>query len=219
MFEGLFKIKAFLKFFWKRGNSHKLKLSVNGSFCKAAATTGNNSPVQQAETINNTYLVHPRHEQSEERPDITLRLVHPKSPSLVLVNCSNVIAKDIKWTVVLWNMDLPERNDPLPIPVSAFDWLRPNCESGPQGLFYLPSVEPLLKPGNRLFGSVSVISPESIRGRSYIISIKLGEGGWFSEIENKRSGELVIPNSFSIKDREDYFKYWENYPLSRTPID
>ena len=70
---------------------------------------------------------------TKELPDVALRFVYPKSPALVLVNQSAVIARDIKWTVVLWNMDLPDRNDPLPIPVSTFDWITDNSMI-PKGL-------------------------------------------------------------------------------------
>lgn len=54
-----------------------------------------------------------------EAPDVTLRFIYPNEPALVLVNQSGVTARDIKWTVALWNLDMPERTDPLPISVSA----------------------------------------------------------------------------------------------------
>ncbi len=85
-------------------------------------------------------------------PDITLRFVYPKSPALVLANPSDSIARDIKYSVVLWNMDVPERDDPLPIPVATFDWLKPHTEGGPQDLFGSPPVASLLNGGNRLIG-------------------------------------------------------------------
>jgi hypothetical protein len=69
------------------------------------------------------------------KPDVSLRFVYPDAPALVLENNSDVIAKDIKWMVILFNMDIPDRNDPLPIPTSTFDWLRPHSHGGPQDLF------------------------------------------------------------------------------------
>jgi hypothetical protein len=80
---------------------------------------------------------------AQELADVSLRFVYPKSPALILVNNSDVIAKNIKWSVALWNMDLPDRNDPLPIPVSTFDWIKPHDEGGPQNLFNTPLVCPL----------------------------------------------------------------------------
>lgn len=106
-------------------------------------------------------------------PTVGLRFVYPKSPALVLINQSGVIAKDLKWSVSLWNLDLPDRNDPLPIPVSAFDWLRPNDEGRPENLFETPLIAPLLKAGNRLFGSASVIC-RNVLGVGHTLCILFG---------------------------------------------
>jgi hypothetical protein len=142
-------------------------------------------------------------------PDVALRFVYPKSPALVGVNRSGVIARDIHWVVVLWNMDLPDRNDPLPIPTSRFDWLRPNDESGPMDLFNGPLVAPLLKPGNRLFGSATVTCPDCARGRTYIVYIVWCENGWVSEVDNEKSGKLIVPPNFLKASRTEYFKTLE----------
>ncbi len=142
-------------------------------------------------------------------PDVTLSFVYPKTPALVIANLSDSVARDIKWTVALWNIDLPDRNDPLPIPVSTFDWIKPHEKGGPQDLFGGPLVAPLLKPTNRLFGSASVSCPECSRGRTYIVYIVWGSHGWFSEIENEKSGNLIIPVNFLKETREAYFKALE----------
>jgi hypothetical protein len=153
-------------------------------------------------------------------PTMALRFVYPDAPALVLINQSAVIARDIKWTVELWNLDLPDRNDPLPIPVSKFDWLRPNDESGPQNLFSNPQVAQLLKPGNHLFGSASVICPECARGRTYIVSIVWGEGGWFAEVTNEQRGRVLSPRNFLKATRIEFAKELEaEVPAqARTPI-
>jgi hypothetical protein len=103
-------------------------------------------------------------------------------------------------------MDLPDRNDPLPIPVQTFDWLKGHDEGGPQGLFNSPFVSPLLKDGNRLFGSASVDCPACTRGRTYIVYIVWGQGGWFSEVEKETSGHFLAPPNFLKDSREQYFK-------------
>jgi|GEM_PF-3780255 len=161
------------------------------------------------------------HEKSaHELADVSLRFVYPKSPALILVNHSAVIAKNIKWAVALWNMDLPDRNDPLPIPVSTFDWIKPHDEGGPENLFYSPLLSPLLKQGNRLFGSVSLDCPGCERGRTYIVYIVWGDSGWYSEIQNDKSGKLVIPPNFLKPSRIKYFKALEAAvpAQSRIPI-
>ena len=146
---------------------------------------------------------------AQELADVTLRFVYPKSPALILVNNSGAIAKNIKWSVALWNMDLQDRNDPLPSPVSTFDWIKPHDEGGPQNLFSTQIVSPLLKQGNRLYGSVALDCPECKRGRSYIVKITWGDGGWYAEIENRPPGKLLIPPSFLIESRIKYFRALE----------
>ena len=156
---------------------------------------------------------------ADERPTVGLRFVYPKSPALVITNASGAVVRDIKWSVALWNLDLPDRNDPLPIPVSTFDWIRAHDEGGPQDLFALPSVAPLLKSGNRLLGSAAVDCPECVRGTTYIVSIVWGSGGWFAETPAGK-GKLVIPPNFLRPTRDEYFKSLEGAvpESSRIPI-
>lgn len=144
---------------------------------------------------------------SSEKPDLALRFVYSESPAIVLINKSAVVAKDIKWTVVLWNMDLPERNDPLPIPISSFDWIRAHNESGPLDIF--STVRSLLKTGNRLFGSASVCSPDCVQGRTYVVYIEWGKSGWFAEVKEQKSGNVLIPRNFLKPYRDLYFKTLE----------
>ena len=61
---------------------------------------------------------------------------------LILDNTSGVVAKDIKKMVGIWNADDlrtfvagSSGNDPLPIPISTFDALRPHVASGPEAYF------------------------------------------------------------------------------------
>jgi len=158
--------------------------------------------------------------QTPTASNVALRFVYPKSPALVIANRSESIARDIKWMVVLWNMDLADRDEPLPIPVDTFDWLRPHQEGGPQSLFGLNTVAPLVKPGDRLFGSAAVSCPDCTRGRTYVVYIVYGEGGWFSELENETSGNAIIPRNLMRETREAYFRHLESTILeqSRIPI-
>jgi hypothetical protein len=157
---------------------------------------------------------------SSQQPDVALSFVYPKSPALVLTNNSDVIARDIKWTVILLNMDLPDRDEPLPIPIATFDWLRPRAISGPLTLFGSGLVAPLLKPGDHLFGSASVVCPGCARGRTYIVYIVWGEGGWFAEAEDEKSGDVIVPRNFLRQSRLDYFNELQAAvsPQTRLPI-
>jgi hypothetical protein len=153
-------------------------------------------------------------------PDVSLRFVYPKSPALMLMNSSDALARDIKWTVYLWNQDLPERDEPLPIPIGTFDWLKPNQKGGPQNLFGSATVAPLIKQGDHLFGSASVNCPTCSRGRTYIVYIVYGEGGWVAEVEREKSGNPFIPPNARKETREAYFKSLEETTAaeSRIPI-
>ena len=134
--------------------------------------------------------------QQESLADVALSFVTPSEPTLLILNLSDSVVRDIKWAVTVWNMDLPDRNDPLPIPVQTFDWLKGHKKGGPQSMFSSPLVSPLLKPGNWLFGSAAVSCPECPRGKTYVVYIVWGKGGWFSEVENMKSGELLSRRIF-----------------------
>jgi hypothetical protein len=126
----------------------------------------------------------------------------------------------MKWVVALWNTNLPDRNDPLPIPIGAFDWLRQHTESGPQNLFGAPGVSPLLKEGDHLLGSASIACARCKRGRTFVLSIVWGESGWFSEVVGETSGDVLIPRNFLKETREGYFRQLEVLApkKSRIPI-
>ena len=141
-----------------------------------------------------------RKPSTPSRPEVTLRFVYPKAPAIELINQSDVVAREIKWSVALWNLDtLSERTDPLPIPIKTFDWIRPNQRSGPLGVFTAQTVKPLLTPGNRLVGSVSVSCPDCVRGWTYMVYIKWGDGGWYSEVKDEVSGDLLVPKKFTAE--------------------
>lgn len=151
-------------------------------------------------------------------PDVALRFVYSKSPALVGVNRSDVAAKEVSYGVILWNLDLPDRIDPLPIPTEKFGWIRPREESGPMNLFDRPQVSSLLKPGNRLMGVASISCAECITSRQYIVYIVWGEHGWFLErVTNDTSFVNVVPTKWDDpKSMQAYYKWLESEaPLQR----
>jgi hypothetical protein len=138
------------------------------------------------------------------RPDVTLRFIYPTGPALQLINQSGVTARDIKWTVAVWNLDLPDRTNPLPIPVTTFDFIMPHSSGGLQSLFDAPMVASLLHTGDHLIGSASVSCPDCARGRTFIVYIIWGHEGWFTEVLDKTGGELLIPRHFTKPEIEKY---------------
>ncbi len=76
-------------------------------------------------------LLRPKEESSKSaKSDIALRFIYPNRPALVIVNQSHSDAREMKWTLLLCKMDLPHRNDPLPIPVTVYDFIRAHREGG-----------------------------------------------------------------------------------------
>ena len=128
-------------------------------------------------------------------PEVSLRFFSPMAPLLEIVNNSDVTARQIKFSVILWNLGKPTEKNPLPIPVRTFDFVRPHLKSGAQSVVDRISG---LDNGARLFGSISVECPDCVRGRTYWIYIVWGVGGWYAEIIDLTSGGIMVP--FNMKD-------------------
>ena len=127
-------------------------------------------------------------------PDVSLGLVYPEHPALLLMNPSNMVAKEIKYGFVVWNLDLPNQHNPLPIPWASFDFIRPHEVGGPQDLFN-PVMAQLTK-GNRLFGYADVSCPDCANRRLFWVYIIWGQGGWFAPVQ-PGSPYLQWPTLFS----------------------
>jgi hypothetical protein len=119
--------------------------------------------------------------QKSQPPDVTPMLVSPEQPAVMLINESANVARNIKWGVVLWNLDSLDRVDPLPIPYQAFDFIRPREHGGPEQLFNA-AILGLIKPGNRLFGYATVDCPDCATTRCVWIYIEYGKGGWYAPL-------------------------------------
>lgn len=137
-------------------------------------------------------------------PEVSLRFVSPEYPALQLINRSDVVAKDIKYTVVLWDIDNDTQVNPLAIPIATFDFIKAKQAGGPQNIF--GPVEHLLKPGTRLFGSASVNCPDCRRGFTYWVYIDWTHGGWFAEVPDETGGDLLIPSHLTRPELAAYFR-------------
>ena len=103
-------------------------------------------------------------------PVVAGRFVYPTHPALLLVNQSDVVARDIKYAPALWNLDtLPTSHSGLPIPAGTFDWIPARKAGGPMNLFETPNVAPpKLQPGT----GFSVLSP--FRVPNVRVAIRIG---------------------------------------------
>jgi hypothetical protein len=127
----------------------------------------------------------------EKKPKVSLRFVTTQFAYIQLVNSSDVVAPNIKWMIAAFNLDnLP---DPLPIPAGNFDVLTPNNASFPIRVFQTPAGSPLVKPGDRIFGSASVTCPTCSRGVTYWFYIVYGQGGWYAENPDVTNGNIIVP--------------------------
>jgi hypothetical protein len=76
---------------------------------------------------------------------------------VIVDNTSNaVVARDIKWTVTLLNVEHPDVHNYLPMPPRGGDWIKPGNSQQGADLFVLSETEGLVKKGDRLVGTASV---------------------------------------------------------------
>jgi hypothetical protein len=150
-------------------------------------------------------------------PDAVLHFVFPTQPSLLIENLSDQVVRDVKYSVELWNRDLPDRDDPIPIPVSTFDFINGRQTAGPMSLFH--NIQTFVKPGDSLYGTASVVLPGG-KAHTYLMHIIFGSGGWYAEVKSFTNGDLVIPHiPISRENREAYCVMIESTPPgSRMPI-
>jgi hypothetical protein len=143
-------------------------------------------------------------ELSGARSELALQFVYPKKPALLVQNPSSVLAREVLWGLAVWNVDaLPQQHNPLPIRAQSIKWIRPGQAIGPFDVFRSLEVAPLIKPGDRIFGSASVNCAECARGRTYWLYVVWGESGWYSEIAGKTNGALMIPRGITNEQLKD----------------
>ena len=188
------------------GNSASLECKgIDATLAKQVQTilngTRQNEAAMKELSAKLDQIIHP------PQPDIFLKLVYPETPSLVIVNPSDAIARDMKYAVELFGSSLPDGNNPLQIPTGTFDWLKGHSEGGPNTLF-TASISSLLKPGDKLYGSATINCPTCVRGRSYLVYIEWGKGGWMAET-NDPKGMLIIPAKNTPEGRMGYFQQIE----------
>jgi hypothetical protein len=114
-------------------------------------------------------------------PDLTVRFVYPKEVAISIYNAANTsLADRPKYVVELVDLDNVGA-DYLRIPVNMGDYLRPGEFWGPNQFMGIDAVKSVVKPGDRIFGSVQVSCPTCVKNRGYWVYIKSGEGGWYFE--------------------------------------
>ncbi len=139
-----------------------------------------------------------------EKPSVTLEFQSLNATSVAVKNISkSTVVQQPKYWVVLFNLDSNEleRKQPLLIPARTGDYIKPGNRWGPNGMLSLPKVEVRIKNGDRLLGSAYVTCPEC-NTRSYLVYIKVGEFGWYTELHDEEGQTLLVDlkNAESIEE-------------------
>lgn len=188
-------------------------------------TAGPNSPIVNAQTVN-LYNQTPIKKSSNQTAtaDLHLRLEGNEAPIVQVSNNSAATAHDIYIAYALWNMEHPEIADPIKIPFSQMKWLKPKQSSG-RTLLLSEQISQSIKRGDRILGSISIDCSDCERGRTYLVYIEYGKGGWIAEDKNEKSGSLRFPvkdnrpDATTLEARNRYFDFIKSIPDSiRVPI-
>lgn len=126
-------------------------------------------------------------------PEVTLRLIDPAEPRLLLTNTSQAEAEGIDYWIKLWNVDNLADDDPLLMRYDSVAVLRPRETAAPIMLFEAPEMRAKLKRGDRVVGAVGVHCRTCARGHSYRVYITYGESGWFADVERASGRPPMSP--------------------------
>ena len=142
----------------------------------------------------------PAKSHTEEKPDISIRLVYPSAPAVYFINSSNVILRDYKYwfAIVDLTKSQPAKMDALQIPSENGDWIRAREKAGPMDIF--SRVAPFLQAGDRLTGYIGVGCPNCKKTRLFWVDIRWQDGGWYAELSDAEVKALgsptVVPQQF-----------------------
>lgn len=127
-------------------------------------------------------------------PNVEMCLVSPKDPALVLFNPSRQLAEQVVSAYGLFDLDAPNPNEPLRVPSNISAFIKPGAAEGPQSIFdSIGGVRP--KSGDRIVGSIGINCAKCAVGRTYLVAITFGSGGWFSQFKSLTTGGLAIPKA------------------------
>jgi hypothetical protein len=160
-----------------------------------------------------------RARQLAEPPDVDLVFVYPEHVSPLMINPTDKVIQQPKYQVVIWNLDHPERTNPLPIPARTGDFIRPHNAWGPNQMLGIPGVRPLVAIGEHLFGFAQALCPDCKRNHYYWVYIEHGKHGWYCELP---PGQIVDLNFISEQIRTNAGDSWINElasPGCRKPVE
>jgi hypothetical protein len=129
--------------------------------------------------------------------NVSLCLVNRGRPALVLVNTTDQVAATVRYSYGLFDLDSETPDIPLRILTETADFIKPRLWAGPMDIFNsMTAGGPAVKDGDRIVGSIAVSCPMCAVGHTYLVSLVLGKGGWYSPVKSLNGvigGEVVAP--------------------------
>jgi hypothetical protein len=157
----------------------------------------NNGGVITNPTINNGAPPAPKPE-----PDLGMEFVSPQDVAFRMVNLSNAIVRDAKYTFILVDLDGPRTVGSgdgaipqilqIPTTVNSGDFLKPKHKYMERPMSTFQGVQAVVKPGDRIFGYVTVTCPDCVKERRYWVYFVNGPGGWYYEFTGDGSVQFPI---------------------------
>lgn len=142
--------------------------------------------------------------------DVTLRFISPPIPPVLEVvrkNESGGIAKEMRYKVVIWNLDALKASRGWPgglPPLCSFHrgelggWLRKGEESDPEWVFEAcPKFYHALVEGDRLLGFAFITCADCAHSHGYWLYKVWGQPGWFAETADGSDPEKEFSKEFS----------------------
>jgi hypothetical protein len=144
----------------------------------------------------------------EEAPNISLTLVHPEDPALMLNNTSSAIVRDFLYWYELWDLSVIQNEHAIVLPILSAkgDWIRPKESSGPMQIFQN------VKKGDHISGFIGASCPKCKRNDWLYVDIVFGTGGWYVELTDKELKEtekktVNLPLNYPLARRKQITQF------------
>lgn len=176
-------------------------------------------PIQEVPPRVEEKTVDSKREPIKIQPDIAVRLVSRKELTVALLNVSppGILVTDPKFTIVIWNLDLPDRDEPIPdgrLITKTFDrkWIRQEETFIVLRFTRVPEIAALIKTGDRLFGWIAATCPDCVKTKTYWIYTIHGQGGWYSELPQGKFPQLNKVKELLPQIRENPETFFADIP-------
>jgi hypothetical protein len=134
-------------------------------------------------------------------PEVSLCFVGRAHPVLYVLNLSDKVVQNAKFSPGIFDLDARNPTEPLHTVFRTFDVITPRSASGAYDIFGEINDSPAIKKGDRLVGTVGITCPNCASGRTFAIDIEWQRSGWYSQLTNQTSGNVLEFIDFSNPKR------------------